>query len=113
MKYGPYFRHLHWLAPKASADALGKLPGAAGFLFLGHVRTEISGAFDEGSGAQLEALVRAEGFGDQPNPFDGKIAREMSSGVSETWQARYESHLRGEAIAVPYPLVDISEGVQA
>jgi len=39
----------------------------------------IQNAVDEGSGAQLEALVRAEGFGDQPNAFDARI--ECSSGT--------------------------------
>lgn len=72
----------------------------------------ISGTLDEGSGAQLEALIRAEGFAEQPNPFDGKIARELSAGESPTWQARYDAHLRGEAIAVPYPLVDTSDAAK-
>lgn len=70
----------------------------------------INSAVDEGSGAQLEALVRAEGFGEQPNPFDGSIAAEAASGaVSPTWQSRFDVALRGEAIAVPYPRVDVSD----
>jgi len=69
----------------------------------------ITGALDEGSGAQLEALVRAEGFGDQPNPFDAQIAAEMKSGTSPTWQARFAAHLGGEAIAVPYPRIDVTD----
>jgi hypothetical protein len=69
----------------------------------------ISGALDEGSAAQLEALVRAEGFGDQPNPFDGQIATEMKAGSSATWQARYSTHLSGQAIAVPYPGLDVTD----
>lgn len=69
----------------------------------------ITNAIDEGSGAQLEALVRAEGFGEQPNPFDAQIAREMQSGDSPTWQQRFDTHLRGEAIAVPYPQIDVSD----
>jgi cytochrome c553 len=69
----------------------------------------ITNALDEGSGAQLEALLRAEGFAEQPNVFDGHIAREMSAGSSPTWQARFDTHLRGEAIAVPYPLVDVTD----
>src|SRR5690606_30500631 len=69
----------------------------------------ITGAIDEGSGAQLEALVRAEGFGEQPNPFDAQISREMQSGESPTWQERFDAHLRGEAIAVPYPQIDVSD----
>ena len=69
----------------------------------------ITNALDEGSGAQLEALVRAEGFGDQPNPFDAQIATEMKSGTSPTWQARFQTHLGGEAIAVPYPRIDVTD----
>jgi MYXO-CTERM domain-containing protein len=66
-------------------------------------------ALDEGSAAQLEALVRAEGFADQPNPFDGHIAKEAQTGASVTWQARFDAHLRGEAINVPYPGVDVTD----
>ncbi len=69
----------------------------------------ITNAVDEGSSAQLEALVRAEGFGEQPNPFDAQIAAEMKSGSSATWQARFDAHLRGEAIAVPYPAIDVTD----
>ena len=69
----------------------------------------ITNALDEGSGAQLEALVRAEGFGAQPNPFDAQIATEMKTGASATWQARFDAHLAGDAIAVPYPRVDVTD----
>ena len=69
----------------------------------------IANALDEGSGAQLEALVRAEGFGDQPNPFDAQIVAEMKSGSSPTWEARFETHLQGRAIAVPYPAIDVTD----
>jgi cytochrome c553 len=69
----------------------------------------IASGVDDGSGAQLEALVRAEGFSSQPNPFDGQIASEMKTGASPTWQARFDAHLRGEAIAVPYPAIDITD----
>jgi len=69
----------------------------------------ITDALDEGSGAQLEALVRAEGFGDQPNPFDAQIAAEMKTGASVTWEARFQAHLAGEAIAVPYPRTDVTD----
>ncbi|HWP05072.1 MAG TPA: c-type cytochrome [Polyangiaceae bacterium] len=72
----------------------------------------IANALDEGSGAQLEALVRAEGFADQPNPFDAQIAREAQSGASPTWQARFDAHLRGEAIAVPYPGIDVTDAAK-
>jgi hypothetical protein len=69
----------------------------------------ISNALDEGSGAQLEALVRVEGFADQPNPFDGRITAELKAGASATWQTRYDAHLRGEAIAVPHPALDVTD----
>jgi MYXO-CTERM domain-containing protein len=69
----------------------------------------ITNALDEGSGAQLEALVRAEGFGDQPNPFDSQIVTEMKSGSSPTWEARFQTHLQGLAIAVPYPAIDVTD----
>jgi DNA-binding beta-propeller fold protein YncE/mono/diheme cytochrome c family protein len=69
----------------------------------------ITDAIDEGSGAQLEAFVRAEGFGDQPNPFDAQIAAEMKTGASVTWEARFQVHLAGEAIAVPYPRIDVTD----
>lgn len=69
----------------------------------------IANALDEGSGAQLEALVRAEGFADQPNPFDAAIAVESKQGSSQSWQARFDAHLSGAAIAVPYPLVDVTD----
>ena len=69
----------------------------------------ITNALDEGSGAQLEALLRAEGFAEQPNPFDAHIAAEMKSGTSATWQSRFDAHLRGEAIAVPFPSIDVTD----
>jgi YVTN family beta-propeller protein len=69
----------------------------------------INSAVDEGSGAQLEALVRAEGFGEQPNPFDSQIVAEMKTGSSPTWQARFQTHLQGLAIAVPYPAIDVTD----
>jgi mono/diheme cytochrome c family protein len=70
----------------------------------------IANALDEGSGAQLEAAIRAEGFGEQPNAFDSSIAAEAANGgTSATWQARFEVALRGDAIAVPYPRIDIAD----
>ena len=33
----------------------------------------------------------------------------MKSGSSPTWQARFEANLRGDAIAVPYPAVDVTD----
>jgi hypothetical protein len=74
--------------------------------------TVIANALDDGSGAQLEALVRAEGFSDQPNPFDSQIVKEEQSGASPTWQARFDAHLRGEAIAVPYPAIDVTDAAK-
>ena len=53
--------------------------------------------------------MRAEGFGEQPNPFDAQIVAEMKSGASPTWQARFETHLQGRAIAVPYPAIDVTD----
>lgn len=72
----------------------------------------IVNALDDGSGAQLEALLRAEGFAEQPNPFDGQIAKEVTETFSPTWQARFDVHLRGEAIAVPYPSVDVTDAAK-
>ena len=69
----------------------------------------ITNALDEGSGAQLEALLRAEGSGDQPNAFDPQIVTEMTSGTSPTWEARFATHLEGKAIPVPYPGVDVTD----
>jgi hypothetical protein len=69
----------------------------------------IVNALDEGSGAQLEALVRSEGFGEQPNPFDARIAAETAAGESETYDARFQAHLSGAAIAVPYPGIDVTD----
>jgi cytochrome c553 len=72
----------------------------------------ITNALDEGSSAQLEALLRAEGFGEQPNPFDAQIAAEMKSGSSPTYDSRLDAHRRGEAIAVPYPALDVTDETQ-
>jgi hypothetical protein len=72
----------------------------------------ITSAVDEGGGALLEALLSAEGFGTQPNAFDGQIAREASQGASQTWQARFDAHLQGNAIAVPYPLLDVTDAAK-
>ncbi|HVY37601.1 MAG TPA: PKD domain-containing protein [Polyangia bacterium] len=69
----------------------------------------IGNALDQGSGAQLEAFVRAEGFGDQPNPFDAQIVTEMKTGDSPTWDARFQTHLQGQAIPVPYPAIDVTD----
>ncbi len=73
----------------------------------------IANAVDEGSGAQLEAMVRAEGYGQQPNPFDPRIESEMlDGGTSSTWLAQFQAALRGESITVPYPLVDVTDAAK-
>jgi hypothetical protein len=70
----------------------------------------IESAIDAGSAAQLEAALRAEGHGNQPNAFDPRIESEAKEvGASPTWQVQFELVLRGEAIPVPYPLVDVTD----
>jgi hypothetical protein len=71
--------------------------------------TSITNTLDGGSAAQLEALLRAEGFGEQPNAFDPQIAAEMAKGVTSTWEARFATHVQGGAIAVPYPRIDVTD----
>ena len=71
----------------------------------------IEHAVDEGSGAQLEALLVAEGQAGQPNAFDPRIEKEAQSGEeSATWRRQFEIFLTGDAIAVPYPLADVTDG---
>jgi len=70
----------------------------------------IEHAVSEGSGAQLEAVIRAEGYGEQPNPFDPRIESEAADGgTSATWLAQFQAALRGEAISVPYPRIDVTD----
>ena len=70
----------------------------------------IQNALDDGSGAQLEALLRAEGFGDQPNAFDPRIEAEAKAGQpSATWLAQWTLAATGQAITVPYPLADVTD----
>jgi hypothetical protein len=70
----------------------------------------IQNALDEGSGAQLEALLRAEGFGDQPNAFDPRIEAEAKNGEeSPTWLAQWTMATTGGAITVPYPRADVTD----
>jgi hypothetical protein len=70
----------------------------------------IGSALDEGSGAQLEAMIRAEGYGVQPNAFDPKIEAEASGGQpSPTWLALFQVALSGGAITVPFPRVDVTD----
>ncbi len=70
----------------------------------------IQNALDEGSGAQLEALLRAEGFGEQPNAFDPRIEAEAKAGQpSPTWLAQWTLAAQGQAIPVPYPLADVTD----
>lgn len=70
----------------------------------------IASGIEEGSAAHLEALIRAEGFAEQPNVYDPKIEAEfMATGESATWQKQFELAVRGEAIAVPYPGIDATD----
>jgi hypothetical protein len=73
----------------------------------------IANALDEGSGAQLEALVRAEGYGDQPNAFDPRIEAEAKNGdTSSAWLAQFQASLGGQAITVPYPRADVTDAAK-
>jgi hypothetical protein len=69
----------------------------------------IQNAVDEGSGAQLEALLAAEGQSAQPNAFDPRIEAEAKAGSSPTWEKQFALALAGEAIPVPYPLADVTD----
>jgi hypothetical protein len=70
----------------------------------------IQNAVDDGSGAQLEALIRAQGFADQPNVFDPRIEAEAKDGAeSPTWLAQWTLATQGGAITVPYPQVDVTD----
>ncbi len=70
----------------------------------------IESGVDEGSGAQFEAALVAEGHAEQPNVFDPRIEAEAKTGEeSPTWLAQFELGLRGDAIPVPYPLADVTD----
>lgn len=70
----------------------------------------IQNALDDGSGAQLEALIRAQGFGEQPNEFDPRIEAEAKAGdASPTWLAQWTLATEGKAITVPYPRADVTD----
>jgi hypothetical protein len=70
----------------------------------------IQNALDEGSGAQLEALLVAEGQSEQPNVFDPRIEAEAKSGqASPTWEKQFAVALAGDSISVPYPLADVTD----
>ncbi|WP_437817745.1 c-type cytochrome [Sorangium sp. So ce1078] len=70
----------------------------------------IQNAIDEGSGAQLEALLVAEGQAAQPNAFDPRIEAEIKVGSSSpTWEKQFAVSLAGDSIPVPYPLVDVTD----
>jgi mono/diheme cytochrome c family protein len=72
--------------------------------------TTIQNALDEGSGAQLEALLRAHGFGEQPNAFDPRIEAEAKTNEqSPTWLMQWTLATQGKAITVPYPKVDVTD----
>ncbi len=70
----------------------------------------IANALGDGGGADLEALIRAEGYADQPNVFDPRIEDEAKDGqMSPTWLAQFQLALRGDAITVPYPRADVTD----
>lgn len=70
----------------------------------------IQNAIDEGSGAQLEALLVAEGQAAQPNAFDPRIEAEAKAGSSSAiWEKQFAVSLAGDSISVPYPLVDVTD----
>ncbi|WP_437975712.1 cytochrome c [Sorangium sp. So ce295] len=70
----------------------------------------IQNAIDEGSGAQLEALLVAEGQAAQPNAFDPRIEAEAKAGSSSPiWEEQFALSQAGDSIPVPYPLVDVTE----
>lgn len=70
----------------------------------------IQNAVDEGSGAQLEALLVAEGQAEQPNAFDPRIEAEAKLGsVSPIWEQQFAVSVAGDAIGVPYPLADVTD----
>ncbi|XXT24192.1 hypothetical protein WME94_21870 [Sorangium sp. So ce429] len=70
----------------------------------------IQDAIDEGSGAQLEALLVAEGQAAQPNAFDPRIEAEVKAGSSSpTWEQQFAVSLAGDSIPVPYPFVDVTD----
>jgi hypothetical protein len=70
----------------------------------------IQSGIDEGSGAQLEALLVAEGQDTQPNAFDPRIEAEAREGLtSPTWEQQFAATLTGDAIGVPYPQVDVTD----
>jgi hypothetical protein len=69
----------------------------------------IQNAVDEGSGAQLEALLVAEEQTAQPNVFDPRIEAEAKAGPSPTWEQQFAVSMAGDAIGVPYPLADVTD----
>ncbi len=73
----------------------------------------IENAVDEGSGAQLEALLVAEGQAAQPNVFDPRIEAEARDGSpSAAWEALFATTLAGDAISVPYPQADVTDATR-
>jgi hypothetical protein len=69
----------------------------------------IQNALDEGSGAQLEALLDAEGQSDQPNVFNPRIEAEAKAGASPLWEQQFAVSVAGDAIGVPYPQADVTD----
>ncbi len=81
--------------------------------FGGIPMSSIEGALEDGSAAQLEALIRAEGFGVQPNAYDPRIEAEyLEAGQSERWQEQFAASVRGESIPVPHPAIDATDPVK-
>jgi hypothetical protein len=70
----------------------------------------IANALDDGSAAQLEALLVAEGQQQQPNVFDSRIEAQAKAGSpSPLWEQLFAESVAGNAINVPYPLADVTD----
>jgi hypothetical protein len=59
----------------------------------------------------LEDLVKAEGFGNQPNEFNSNQIEDQvaANGTSTTWQALFDRAVNGLAIPVPFFRIRISD----
>jgi hypothetical protein len=81
--------------------------------YAGILISAIQNAIDEGSAAQLEALLVAEAQQDQPNVFDPRIEEQAREGaISPIWEELFTASLAGDAISVPYPRADVTDAVQ-
>ncbi|MDH5257499.1 MAG: cytochrome c [Gammaproteobacteria bacterium] len=79
---------------------------------------------DASDPALLENLVRNNGFGNQPNVFNsrrilnqvnntpGQPANNDTPGVSARWQAIYNNTVLGQAIAVPYHDIKVTDSAK-